>query len=540
MATAPKGFNLSTLTDIGAAEAPSKGIDIRASLDVENPKQGDVKIDYRHDRLMRVAIDRVDSFEHNPRRKRTEEDWNYLKDSIRAIGIENPVKVTQRPGSDRYEICSGGNSRLAILKELYQETNDEKFAAIPVIFVAFSELGDADISMMLKHIVENDIRSDVVFWDKANSYHRLAELMGIDENSTREISDTFRSRGASVSHNNLSLYFFANSKLKELGQLCYDLSGPKTIELRKAYYELQKLVANQDAEFDEFWSNTLQTFSDANSLHSDGDGTSNTSPIEPTLNVPALLKAIRKDFFEQFPEAALKLIQQKAKLPSTPTNLGLDASANKVQHTETEDNKNSEVLEPSPSQQHVEVVGTAVSGVSQQNILGSTSIPTSSTIVNLEQFTQTNYEDRTLHELVIDLLKYCGIEQYFREAETKPFQFYLELPDISDHFDGEFYPIDRIHPYARDVWWMLASICRQIDPMEDAYFDIPNESLFMQVFSDTPRWQSYISEHLGPQTPFAMENWYLYSPDEKFIQLLNDVLKRVREINQTDLQNEQN
>ena len=282
MATAPKGFNLSTLTDIGAAETPSKGIDIRASLDVENPKQGDVKIDYRHDRLMRVAIDRVDSFEHNPRRKRTEEDWNYLKDSIRAIGIENPVKVTQRPGSDRYEICSGGNSRLAILKELYQETNDEKFAAIPVIFVAFSELGDADISMMLKHIVENDIRSDVVFWDKANSYHRLAELMGIDENSTREISDTFRSRGASVSHNNLSLYFFANSKLNELGQFCYDLSVSKTIELRKAYYELQNLVANQDAEFDEFWSNTLQTFSDANSLHSNGDGASNTSPIEPT------------------------------------------------------------------------------------------------------------------------------------------------------------------------------------------------------------------------------------------------------------------
>ena len=91
MATAPKGFNLSTLTDIGAAETPSKGIDIRASLDVENPKQGDVKIDYRHDRLMRVAIDRVDSFEHNPRRKRTEEDWNYLKDSIRAIGIENLI-----------------------------------------------------------------------------------------------------------------------------------------------------------------------------------------------------------------------------------------------------------------------------------------------------------------------------------------------------------------------------------------------------------------------------------------------------------------
>ena len=409
-----------------------------------------------------------------------------------------------------------------------------------MIFVAFSELGDADISMMLKHIVENDIRSDVVFWDKANSYHRLAELMGIDENSTREISDTFRSRGASVSHNNLSIYFFANSKLKELGQYCYDLSGPKTIELRKAYYELQKLAANQDAEFDEFWSNTLQTFSDANSLHSDGDGASNTSPIEPTLNVPALLKAIKKGFVEQFPDAALKLVQQKAKLPSTPTNQGLDASANKVQHTETEGNKNSEVLEHSSSQQHVEVVGTAVSGVSQPNNLGSTSIPTSSTIVTLEQFTQSNYEDRTLHELVIDLLKYCGIDKYFREAGTKPFQFYLELPDISEHFDGEFYPIDRIHPYARDVWWMLASICRQIDPMEDAYFDIPNESLFMQVFSDTPRWQSYISEHLGPQTPFAMENWYLYSPDETFIDLLNDVLKRVREINQTDLQNEQN
>ena len=44
--------------------------DVRASLNVGTPRQGDPHGTYNHDRLIMVPIDQIDRYENNPRRRR--------------------------------------------------------------------------------------------------------------------------------------------------------------------------------------------------------------------------------------------------------------------------------------------------------------------------------------------------------------------------------------------------------------------------------------------------------------------------------------
>jgi ParB family protein of integrating conjugative element (PFGI_1 class) len=53
-----------------------------------------------------------------------------IKASIRERGLDAPPAITRRPGEPHYIIRNGGNTRLAILRELWSETKDERFFRI--------------------------------------------------------------------------------------------------------------------------------------------------------------------------------------------------------------------------------------------------------------------------------------------------------------------------------------------------------------------------------------------------------------------------
>ncbi|HBS2668630.1 TPA: ParB N-terminal domain-containing protein, partial [Klebsiella pneumoniae] len=70
----------------------------------------------------------------NPDNPRTTRNPKYeeIKSSIHARGLDSVPKVTKNPDSaeDVYIFSDGGNTRYAILSELYQETGDERFRRI--------------------------------------------------------------------------------------------------------------------------------------------------------------------------------------------------------------------------------------------------------------------------------------------------------------------------------------------------------------------------------------------------------------------------
>ena len=83
------------------------------------------------DRGLEVDIARIQPYEHNPRHSPNPE-YDRIRDSIRNQGMDQPLVITQRPGATDYIVHAGGNTRLLILKKLYEETGDTRYARVQI------------------------------------------------------------------------------------------------------------------------------------------------------------------------------------------------------------------------------------------------------------------------------------------------------------------------------------------------------------------------------------------------------------------------
>jgi ParB family chromosome partitioning protein len=84
-----------------------------------------------------------------------------LKDSIRAVGLSNPIRVEEV--ADGYELVQGFR-RLSAFRELFEETGDAQYARIP----ATLEARGAQIDTLYRRMVdENLVRRDISFAEMA-------------------------------------------------------------------------------------------------------------------------------------------------------------------------------------------------------------------------------------------------------------------------------------------------------------------------------------------------------------------------------------
>ncbi len=146
---------------------------------------------------MVVSIHEVDPYDKNPRVERNSA-YDVIKEAIRRRGFRGALSITRRPGAERYMASEGGNTTLAIVKELYEETGDKRFATIQCIF----EPWKSETEVMIAHLAENDARSDLIFIDKAmgirNLKRELEAELGI-ELSQKKLSEILKERGYPVS-----------------------------------------------------------------------------------------------------------------------------------------------------------------------------------------------------------------------------------------------------------------------------------------------------------------------------------------------------
>ena len=139
----------------------------------------------------------IKPYERNPRRSENPE-YDRIKDSIRRNGLDQPLAVTQRPQATDYILRAGGNTRLLILKELYEETGDTQFVRIPCLFRAWNHESD----VLLAHLRENDLRGSLTFIDKARAVFEakqfIEEESGIGEITHKDLAIKLRSSGYSI------------------------------------------------------------------------------------------------------------------------------------------------------------------------------------------------------------------------------------------------------------------------------------------------------------------------------------------------------
>ncbi|EKQ2080728.1 ParB family protein [Salmonella enterica] len=147
----------------------------------------------------------LDEMAPNPDNPRTTRNPKYdeIKESIRARGLDTVPKMTKNPDipGSPYIFSDGGNTRYAILRELYEETRDEHFYRFHVLFKPWP----GRLKCLLGHLAENDVRGDLTFIDralgvrKARSIHE--ETLG-REVTLRELSELLKLEGYPI-HNSM-------------------------------------------------------------------------------------------------------------------------------------------------------------------------------------------------------------------------------------------------------------------------------------------------------------------------------------------------
>lgn len=209
---------------------------VAASLQVGNPGNNarglGARQDLQADGQIELSVDEIRPYENNPRRA-TNAKFDDIKESIRTSGLRSPLTVTRRPGEAHFIVEAGGNTRLVALQQLWAETRDPRYRTLVVLFRPWR----SESHVLTAHLIENEQRGDMTFWDKATGMvalkGRLEDELG-HALTLRPLEDALHGLGLSVNTATLAHYLFALERLRTLGDAVPSLSGldVKTLQPR--------------------------------------------------------------------------------------------------------------------------------------------------------------------------------------------------------------------------------------------------------------------------------------------------------------------
>ncbi|MGF6708592.1 ParB family protein [Pseudomonas frederiksbergensis] len=214
------------------------------------------------DTPMLVTLEQLRPYEHNPRfiRNPLYED---IKASIRERGLDQPPPITRRPGETYFIIRNGGNTRLAILGELWQETRDERFFRIHCLFRPWTN----EITALLGHLAESDLHGQLIFIERALAVAKLKTMLELNGTvlSQRELARRLAAGGYPISQSHISrMLDTLEHLLPAIPQTLYAGLGKPQIErligLRSQAEKTWNRYPTAPLLFAEFWLDTLGYF----------------------------------------------------------------------------------------------------------------------------------------------------------------------------------------------------------------------------------------------------------------------------------------
>lgn len=221
------------------------------------------------DTPMLLTLDETLPYDENPRTTRNPK-YDEIKESIRNRGLDTPPPVTRKPGEDKYRIRNGGNTRLAILNELYRETGDEKFFKFHCLFRPW-DLVRGEIISLTGHLAENDMQGQLLFIERAIGVDKAKALYEQEVGksiSQSELSRRLKADGYPVSQPHISRMQDAiRYLLPAIPAVLYSGLGvdriSKLLALRKTAlqcWERNYQEQEQHLEFDTVFQDVLSQF----------------------------------------------------------------------------------------------------------------------------------------------------------------------------------------------------------------------------------------------------------------------------------------
>jgi ParB family protein of integrating conjugative element (PFGI_1 class) len=220
------------------------------------------------DTPMVVTLDQLRPYEHDPRMKRNPA-YEEIKASIRERGLDAAPAITRRPGDEHYIIRNGGNTRLAILRELWAETKDERFFRISCLFRPWPARGE--IVALTGHLAENELRGGLTFIERALGVEKAREFYEEESGaplSQSELARRLAADGYPVQQSHISRMADAvRYLLPAIPTVLYGGLGRHQVErlsvMRKACKRTWENYAKSRAlelDFDNFFQEVLSQF----------------------------------------------------------------------------------------------------------------------------------------------------------------------------------------------------------------------------------------------------------------------------------------
>jgi ParB family protein of integrating conjugative element (PFGI_1 class) len=214
------------------------------------------------DTPMVISLEQLHPYELNPRVIRNPL-YDELKASIRERGLDQPPSITRRPNDQHFIIRNGGNTRLSILGELWQETREERFFRIHCLFRPWQSESHA----LLGHLAESDLHGQLTFIERALAVAKLEEMFQEPGPplSQRELSARLSQGGYPVSQSHISRMFDAlEHLLPAIPQVLYAGLGKPAIErlitLRRRAESTWNQYFGDAQQFALLWLEVLSTF----------------------------------------------------------------------------------------------------------------------------------------------------------------------------------------------------------------------------------------------------------------------------------------
>lgn len=206
---------------------------------------------------IRATLDQIIAYKDNPRQTKNPM-FDEIKESIRNRGLDHAPNVTRKNPADPYMIKDGGNTRLQILRELWEETGDEKFYHLDLMFHPWTN----DLDVLIGHMIENEMRGNMIFIERAIAARKVKNQ--IDAENTKEISVNALAKhitemGWSLNQSNLGQMLYAEELLLPvIPDALWSGIGidrvkkiRKLLECSRTYWEA--VSTPEEGDFDSVW-----------------------------------------------------------------------------------------------------------------------------------------------------------------------------------------------------------------------------------------------------------------------------------------------
>ncbi len=459
MAEAPRLPKSVSVTDLAARRGlekkpvqpqgtrPVSHEELRARLAHDVVNNSGVPVDNSHqlqeerESSMELPVLEILHYDRNPRKSQND-NYDDIKESIRATKrLTSPLVVTRRPGQKQFMVAMGGNTRLTILQELFNETGDPAFQRAVVTYVPWK----SETETLAAHMRENELRGAMCFWDKAKAYAEIKALLEEEIGSKlsgRGFEQALRERGLPVGKSAISYFNFAVGQLEKLGEACQSLTMPKVNELQPAFNAHEKLFKHfvQEAAWVEVRDQVLKSTEQSWLA---------TRELDPTRLVDQMDQAValRLEEAVEFVKTVRDLCQQNDDVA------GMVAQARLLMKPA--------IASPSP----VSAPSSTPAPGHSQSTTDDANHPNELRNAGREAGLARNRTPKSENELIAIVqeiatrfARQSQVADCLRLSESWPSGFYVEVPENDEPIDLVEDGLDRYHG-----WWMLAMLSEQLD-----------------------------------------------------------------------------